>query len=219
MKQLPKKRWLLHGKKAFYYFATIVGVICAYYFNSSQIERAEETVRGISLGMYISFNLSMILSLILSFQAKNWNLILQFLAWVLGGIILICFVFLRVEDYSWLVMDTIILSCALSGLIFTIARSLTKHVNFFRDSATKGLNGIFLKSIPQFGLGILMIIQGSGEGLTFVAIFVGHVSILMRLIIVWSEKKNRERWVRRADEWNLISWAFVTLVWVIKEVL
>ncbi len=88
----------------------------------------------------------------------------------------------------------------------------------FKDPAIRAWIGISLKAITQFLL-VPKILSERGAWLTATFIFLGHMSILMRLVPLFIsiriEGMDRNKyWLVASEVLNEISWIAVTVVWL-----
>lgn len=206
-------------------FMFAVGLLTAFGWCGAQAIRALSTTEGVSLAMYVAFTGGFIIQLVLALEARKKNpgrIISQqvklFTAWSSCGALLIATVALE-GDYRWSRVDTVITVLASVGLVVTISWATFTRTSL-ADAAVRAWINISLKSLPQFLLVWKVMAEGPA-GITAVAIWLGSISIAMRLIPLTIsmrvEGKNRDKkWLWISDAVNLASWLSVTVVWLIK---
>ena len=88
-----------------------------------------------------------------------------------------------------------------------------------QDPMTKSLLAMLLKAMPQFIMAF-EVTQKGGAGVPAVAVIAGNITILIRLGQIWFAIReagwDRNRiWLFISETVNEISWATVSLVWLI----
>lgn len=186
--------------------------------------RSLTTTAGASLAQYIAFSSGFIIQFALALTAKRKSpgRVISQMLWLFGtwsacSLVLIAIVVLG-TDYSWSRVDTIITSLSLVGLTTLVVWTMFTATPF-TDAATKAWANIVLKSIPQFLLVGKVLAEGSA-GITLVAVVLGNVSILTRLVpmsdlLMKGQANREEKWLWVTDAINLVSWLSVTVVWLL----
>lgn len=201
----------------------VVGLFTVPVSCGAQIVRTLSTINGVSLAQYVAFTASFLIGLSLALDSRRESpgrIITQqvFLlaAWSIGGITLLTTVLLC-GTYHWTSTDTLISILAFAGIVMSFAWAVAKKTNF-KDPVIRAWMGISLKAVPQFLL-VPKILSEGGAGLTMAFIFVGHVSILMRLVplLISTRREGMDRnkyWLVASEVLNEISWLVVTAVWL-----
>jgi hypothetical protein len=199
----------------------VIGV----FFAASRIVRMSQTLEGVLLAEFF---------LIGSFCALNWSLaiganrdepsrsgkqtIITYAFWtvVLAGCIVTV---LSTGKYQWGVTDTVALAVA------AIAGTLTVRIGWsyqlpIDDGIVRGYLAMIFKSWPQLMLAYKISQQG-GAGLPLLAVVLGHVTILIRLLQLWLTAReagwNRKRKGSMISEvGNELTWLVTTFVWLIN---
>lgn len=203
----------------------VVGLMTALLWCGAQAVKALTTTQGVSLAQYFAFSLGFLIQLVLALEARRKNsgrIISQqvslFVAWSACSIALIAVVITR-GGYTWSSVDSMIVKLASAGVVATIVWAFFSRT-LLNDAAVRAMINMSLKSLPQF-LMIMKIWSEGSAGITWVAIVLGEVSILMRLIplsiSMKTEGVNRDKvWLLASDAVNLMSWTAVTVVWFMK---
>lgn len=201
----------------------VVGMATAILWCSAQALRAFTTTQGASLAQYAAFTGGFAVQLVLALEARKQTpgpIISQqvrlYTMWSVCGSLLIVIVAIQ-GGYQWSTVDTVITILASAGLALTVAWAAVTRISF-SDAAVRAWFNISLKSLPQFLLAWKVLAEGPA-GITIIAIILGNVSILTRLVpmsmSITTEGYNREKWwLRVSDAVNLASWSSVTFVWV-----
>lgn len=202
----------------------VVGLFTAPVSCGAQIVRTLSTTNGVSLAQYIAFTASFLIGLSLALDSRRESpgrIITQqvclLTVWSVGGIALLATVLLC-GTYHWTSTDTLISVLASAGIAMSFVWAVAKKTSF-KDPAIRAWVGISLKAVPQFLL-VPKILSEGGAGLTAAFIFVGHVSILMRLVplLISTRVEGMDRnkyWLVTSEVLNEVSWLAVTVVWVL----
>ena len=214
-----------HARTLYTDTMAVIGVVTAILFCGSQAIKTLTTTQGVSVMQYVAFTSSMSLNFFLAIASRKNNpgrlitqQIWQLATWSLCGILLIGVVIVS-RNYQWMFMDMIIATFACLGFAVTCIWVKVRKISMRTNPAFKAWNSIFLKSIPQFFWAILILADGN-NGLSWVAIVVGHVSIAMRLIPLFISLKEEgvsdaKKWLLISDVSNEVSWISVTVAWLI----
>jgi hypothetical protein len=201
-----------------------VQILAACVLCGSQFVRALETVKGISLSMLLLMEIYLMLHFMLALGAHRTNpsrLTRQTIATYTIWLVLIgtnIFAVFKNSEYHWSSNDSHTVALVAIGTACLLALG---HLQKLRhdDPMLKSLLAMLCKALPQFMLA-LKVMQEGGAGLPGAAIVSGNFSILIRLVQVgltvreggW--ERNRT-WLLLSETANELSWATVSIVWLI----
>ncbi|MCE9642899.1 MAG: hypothetical protein K8Q97_01090 [Candidatus Andersenbacteria bacterium] len=121
--------------------------------------------------------------------------------------------------YRWSVQDTsiVIVVCVLTTILVQICYWKEKTI---LDPAMKGLLAMTYKFTPNIFLAWKIFVEG-GSGIPGLAIFIGHLTISIRVgqvyLMVREAGWDRNRvWLAISETSNEISWVVVTAVWLLS---
>jgi hypothetical protein len=207
------------------YVMYVIGLLTGLTWCGAQALRAFTTTEGISLAQYVAFTGGFMVQLVLALEARKEKpgpIITQqvhlFKAWSVCGTALIAIVVIK-GGYRWSEVDTVITALASAGVVGTVAWAAFTRRSM-GDAAVKAWYNIVLKSLPQFLL-VWKVLEEGPAGLTQIAVVLGSVSILTRLIpisiSIKTEGYTREKWwLKTSDAINLASWTAVVYAWVFQ---
>ena len=128
-------------------------------------------------------------------------------------------VFLWQDQDIWNAVDTLTAVLATAGIALTLLVGYLKGLPI-ADPLIRGYLAVFFKAVPQFTLGYSIWVDG-GEGLSVVAVIIGHITICTRLGQIflslkeagWDRNRQGSEISEVANELSLI---VVTIVWLIR---
>jgi hypothetical protein len=202
-----------------------VQIVCTLIFGGSQFLRMLSTSQGVSVSWYGSWEVFLLLNLILAIRAHRnqasrvtFQIIMSYAAWV-AMVTLDLGVMLVKNTGMWNGRDTVTTMCAVVGVATTLAVASCKRLAI-TDPMVKGYLAIFFKAVPQLILAYNMFMVG-GNGLAAIAVATGHVTIFIRLGQLYFSIReagwDRNRTGSAISEIaNETSWIIVTIVWLIR---
>lgn len=190
----------------------------------SQFFRLLDTTAGQLLSMFLIMEAYLCLHLMLAVNAhhaKPSRVTRQTLATFVMWLVLIgsniVAIFLN-GSYRWSQNDTRVISIALVGTTLIVVAAKIRHVGF-TDPMLKGFLAILFKTVPQFIMAF-EVAQKGGAGLPVAAVIAANITVLTRIgQISFSIREagwDRNRlWLGVSETMNWISWATVSVVWVV----
>ena len=128
-------------------------------------------------------------------------------------------VFLWRDEAVWKDVDTLTSTFALIGIFIVIAVSLFQKLSL-SDPILRGYLALIFKAMPQLTLAYSIWLDG-GEGLSVVAVIVGHITICTRLGQIYLSIREAS-WDRNrigsaiSEIGNEASMVVLTIVWLIR---
>lgn len=200
----------------------VIGVL----FASSRILRVHKTLNGVLLSEFILVQAFALLGLWLAIaanRAQRSRIAIQSVAiYVFWSVALAACIASTLTSrsgaYRWSGTDTTALVVGALGAILVIsigrAQSLT-----VRDPMVRGWIALVLKGWPQLALGF-KIFQESGAGLPLLALTLGHVTILIRLMQLAMAIKEagwdrNRRGLFLSELGNELTWCVTTAAWIL----
>ena len=191
----------------------------------SQFFRLLETTKGQLLSMFLGYQAFLVLHLVLAIGAYRaepsritQQTIFVYIMWiVLAGSNAVAI--LLNGGYKWSQNDTRFVVLAAIGTIVVFAYASLSGIGI-KNPMCKGFLAMIFKALPQFVMAFEVIEKG-GAGVPTIAVVAGNITIITRIIQVglaireagW--ERNRT-WLFASETVNELSWAAVTVVWVIK---
>lgn len=196
----------------------------------SQYFKMLETLQGVSLAMFLSFEVFLFLNLGLAFRAyrdlgnsETKQLIATYLLWIVM-ITLDLYGLHRNGSYRWSLNDSITISIAGFGLVACHFGARAKGLRL-TDPIVRGIHSCFFKAVPQVALGVKIFCEG-GNGTPALAIFAGHVTIGTRIFQIIRSIKDAGglqkappavKGIFISEAINWASWVIVTIIWIIRK--
>lgn len=202
-----------------------VQIICTFIFGGSQFLRMLTTSQGVSMSWYGSWEVFLLLNLVLAVRAHRnqssrvtLQTILSYVSWV-TMVTLDLGVMVVKGTGTWNGRDTATTVCAIVGVVMTLVVANRKQLAI-TDPMVKGYLAIFFKAVPQLILAYNVFMMG-GNGLAAVAIVTGHITIITRLgqlgFSIREAGWDRNRIGSAISEIaNETSWIVVTIVWLAR---
>ncbi|MDP3985544.1 MAG: hypothetical protein Q8P82_02155 [bacterium] len=208
------------------YLPLAIQIVGGLILGISQYFKMLETLQGVSLVMFLSFEVYLVINLLLAMRAhqelrnsETRQLIGIYLFWI-AMITLDLSAIWRHGGYRWDLNDSITLIIAALGVVGTLVGARIYNLPL-GDPIVKGIVSWFFKAIPQVALGIKIYAEG-GNGTPLPAIIAGHATIITRLVLMYRSKRklgwNRAvRGMALSEIANEASWVIVTIMWIIRQ--
>ena len=202
-----------------------VQIICTFIFGGSQFLRMLTTSQGVSISWYGTWEIFLVLNLILALRAHHnqasrvtFQTVLSYVSWM-AMVTLDLGVMVVKSTGKWSGRDTTTTIFAIVGVAAVLTVANRKQLAI-TDPLVKGYLAIFFKAVPQLILAYNMLIMG-GNGLAAAAIITGHITILTRLgqlrFSIREAGWDRNRIGSAISEFaNEISWTIATIVWLTR---
>lgn len=200
-----------------------IQLTCTVIFGGSQFLRMLSTAQGVSISWFISWELFLILNLMLVVRAHRVQpsrvtrqTIASYAAWTMMISADIAVMLVK-HTGSWKYTDTLTSAFVIIGVVTTLLIAYRHHLTI-TDPMIKGYLAIFCKAVPQIMLAVSMW-QLGGAGLAGAAVVTGHVTILTRLgqlgFSIREAGWDRNRVGSAISEIaNECSWVIATIVWL-----
>jgi hypothetical protein len=202
-----------------------VQFVCTIVFGGSQFLRMLTTSEGVSISWYGTWEVFLILNLILALRSHHnqssrvtRQTILSYTLWIV--VVTLDLGLMIVSGTGrWNERDTTTTIFAAIGVTMVLTVANRRQLPI-ADPLVKGNLAIFFKAVPQLILAYNMLTVG-GDGLAALAVITGHVTILTRLGQLWFSVREAG-WDRNrigsviAEISNEFSWMLVTIVWITR---
>ncbi len=201
-------------------------VICGIIFTSAQAIRMLTSTKGVSVSFFICVGAFAVINLVLSIAAYREagkqdagvkrQAIYIYSMWTTFAVIHFSIALWKMPRL-WSSNDTLTMTIVGVGSIITVLVGKLKGMPL-RDPYMRACLAAFLKCVPQVTLAVNIYLKGS-SGLSGIWIFMGHVTILTRLVHLHISSK--EGWNRntRASFWSEIgnetSWLVASIAWLL----
>lgn len=203
-----------------------VQIIGAFVLGGSQFFRLLETTEGQLLSMFLGMEAFASINFLLAVSAYREQpsravrqALWTYAIWIafIGSNIAAIFIN---GGYEWSQNDTRTFTLLFLGAVAVFALMKVKDIGF-QDPMPRSLFAMACKALPQF-LMALEIAQRGGAGVPPAAIIAGNITILVRIGQFWFAIReaglNRNLvWLCANEIVNEISWATVTVVWLITS--
>ncbi len=205
-----------------FWFQIVMGVL----FAVAQALKMLESTQGVSLafflchGAFAALNVSLAVVALHQSHGSERKIKKQsvkiYLMWTAFMVIHIVIAVWKMPDL-WNYTDTITTTVVFIGVAATLALARSNGIPLV-DPRVKMWLAIFFKSLPQIFLAYTISVYGQG-GLSGWWIFLGHVTILTRLVHLWIS--NHHEWNRNtkcsfvSEVWNEASWLVTSAAWLI----
>lgn len=211
------------GKKMFADSLFGVQLVCTFLFGGSQFLRMLTTSQGVSISWFASWQVFLVLNLVLAIRAHRnrpsrvtLQTILSYVAWV-TMVTLDFGVMVWKQIGTWNGRDSATVALVAMGVLATLAIARRKDLPI-TDPMVKGYLAVSFKTIPQLILAYNIFVLG-GNGLAGLAVVTGHITILTRLGQLWFSIReagwDRNRIGSAISELaNEGSWMICTIVWL-----
>ena len=189
-----------------------------------QFLRLIETTQGQLLSMYVCIEAYLCFNLMLALDAhrvRSGRVIRQALWTYVIWLVLIAFdiaAFVINGSYQWNENDTRTAIFVTLGVVLICVATNSRNIGL-EDPMIKSLLAMLFKALPQFAVAV-EIEQEGGHGVPGLAIIVGNLTILIRigqiLFAACETGWNRNlAWLCASETVNEVSWAVVSIVWLI----
>ncbi len=195
-------------------------VLAAFFGFGQAFHMLTESTEGVLVSFFLTWTLFSVLMLYLAVEANKVQssrvtkqTIIICLSWSLMALLnFITLVYL--SGFYWTPTDTWMCFIIISSSFVVV------HYWGYKDPISKGALISLFKGIPHLAIGFEILINGGGEGLSWVMMTVGHVTISIRIAQVFMSVKEAG-WDRNrkglilAEIISEVTWIFTTTVWLI----
>ena len=211
-----------------------VQIVFAFEFCRSQCVGMLRNTEGINITWFISWiafsSLNFFLTLHLN-KGTAKNKMTTYLLWSYGiwgmGAVACASVMIVTGSGIWNIRDWLNLGIVAGGIlaVSVVARKKGLPILPYPDPIVKGWFALCFKSLPQVVLAINIAIIGGGRGLSAGAVWIGHITVCIRLgqlIYTWWDLRCKGATDRNcngsllSEIGNEISWIMVTVAWLLN---
>lgn len=205
----------------------VTQIICAFIMGGTQFFRLIVTTQGQLLAMFVTMEAYLFLHLALALNAHRAlpsRVTRQSIAIYATWLVVLTadlFAFFVHSPVPWFDNDTRLIQLVLLGVVVLGAYVAVARVPMF-DPMIKSVLAMLCKSLPQFLVVYEVWLKG-GAGIPGIAVVVGNITIIIRIaqvsVSVYEAGWERNRvWLLASEVMNDLSWAAVSVVWLIRTV-